>query len=80
LPFRRIEVAPGEEAQVDFGTGAPIIDQDGKRRRTHVLRVVLSHSRKAYSEVVYRQTTSLLVLKMHSGILEVFLKRWSQTI
>ena len=30
---------------------------DGKRRRTHVFRIVLSHSRKAYSEVVYRQTT-----------------------
>ncbi|NJN70833.1 MAG: IS21 family transposase [Nitrospira sp.] len=57
LPFRRIEVAPGEEAQIDFGTGAPIIDGEGRRRRTHVLRVVLSHSRKAYSESVYRQTT-----------------------
>ena len=57
LPFRRMEVAPGEEAQIDFGTGAPIIDEDGRRRRTHVLRVVLSHSRKAYSEAVYRQTT-----------------------
>ena len=30
---------------------------DGKRRRPHVFRIVLSHSRKAYSEVVYRQTT-----------------------
>ena len=57
LPFRRMEVAAGEEAQVDFGTGAPIVGEDGKRRRTHVLRVVLSHSRKAYSEVVFRQTT-----------------------
>ena len=27
------------------------------RRRPHVFRIVLSHSRKAYSEVVYRQTT-----------------------
>jgi transposase len=61
LPFRRIEVAPGEEAQIDFGTGVPIIDEDGRRRRTHVLRVVLSHSRKAYSEVVYRQTTDNLI-------------------
>jgi DNA replication protein DnaC len=57
LPFRRLECGPGEEAQVDFGTGAPIVAPDGKRRRTHVLRVVLSHSRKAFSEVVYRQTT-----------------------
>ncbi len=57
LPFRRVEKTPGEEAQIDFGTGAPYIDADGKRRRTHVLRVVLSHSRKAYSEVVTKQTT-----------------------
>ena len=57
LPFRRIEVTPGEEAQIDFGAGAPIIDANGKRRRTHVLRVVLSHSRKGYSQAVYQQTT-----------------------
>jgi transposase len=61
LPFRRMEVAPGEEAQIDFGTGARVIDGEGRRRRTHVLRVVLSHSRKAYSEVVYRQTTDNLI-------------------
>jgi transposase len=57
FPFRRIECGPGEEAQVDFGTGAPVVGPDGKRRKTHVLRIVLSHSRKAYSEAVYRQTT-----------------------
>jgi transposase len=45
------------EAQVDFGTGAPVIGKDRKKRRTHVLRVVLSHSRKGYAEVVFRQTT-----------------------
>ena len=61
LPFRRMECAAGEEAQIDFGTGAPIIMPDGKRRRTHVLRVVLSHSRKAYSEVVFRQTTEQFI-------------------
>ena len=61
LPFRRIEVSPGEEAQIDFGKGAPIIDEQGGRRRTHVIRVVLSHSRKAYSEAVYRQTTENLI-------------------
>jgi transposase len=51
LPFRRLESAPGAEAQVDFGTGVPIIGADGRKRRTHVFRIVLSHSRKAYSEV-----------------------------
>jgi transposase len=57
LPFRRLECGPGEEAQVDFGSGAPLVLPDGKRRRTHVFRIVLSHSRKGYSEVVLRQTT-----------------------
>jgi transposase len=57
LPFRRMECDPGDEVQVDFGTGAPIVGPDGKRRRTHVFRIVLSHSRKGYSEAVYRQTT-----------------------
>lgn len=56
LPFRRLETKPGEEAQVDFGTGAWVV-QNGKRRRPWMFRVVLSYSRKAYGEVVWRQTT-----------------------
>jgi transposase len=57
LPFRRLECAPGAEAQVDFGEGAKVITPDGKRRRTYVFRIVLSHSRKAYSEATFTQTT-----------------------
>lgn len=57
LPFRRLECEPGEEAQVDFGSGAPVITGDGRRRKTYVFRIVLSHSRKGYSEAVFRQTT-----------------------
>lgn len=51
------ECGPGEDAQVDFGTGAPVITADGKRRKTHVFRIVLSHSRKGYSEPTFTQTT-----------------------
>lgn len=57
LPARRLECAAGFEAQVDYGTGAPIRGLDGRRRRTHVFRIVLSHSRKGYSEASFRQTT-----------------------
>ncbi len=57
LPFRRMEVDPGDEVQVDFGQGAWIVDGQGKKRRPHLFRMVLSHSRKAYSEVVQQQTT-----------------------
>jgi len=47
----RIEVQPGEEAQVDLGTGAYVIGPvTGGRSRPWVLRVVLSFSRKAYCE------------------------------
>jgi len=56
LPFRRMETEPGQEAQVDFGQGAWVIEE-GRRRRPHVLRVVLSHSRKGYTEAFWRQTT-----------------------
>ena len=57
IPFRRMECIPGEQAQVDFGTGAPVVRPDGKRKRPHVFRIVLSFSRKGYSEVVYHQST-----------------------
>jgi transposase len=57
LPFRRLECTAGQEAQVDFGTGAPVITSEGKRRKTYVFRVVLSHSRKGYSEATFTQTT-----------------------
>lgn len=56
-PVRRMECAPGQEAQVDFGKGAPLIDEQGRRRTTWVFRIVLSHSRKGYSEAVTQQTT-----------------------
>jgi transposase len=61
LPHRRIERAPGEEMQVDFGQGAPVSDERGKRRRPHLFRAVLSHSRKGYSEVVWRQDTETFI-------------------
>ena len=56
LPWRRMECEPGAEVQVDFGQGAWIM-VEGKRKRPHVFRIVLSHSRKGYSEAVWHQTT-----------------------
>ena len=70
-PFRRMECPPGHEAQIDFGTGAPIIGPDGRRRRTHVFRIVLSHSRKAYSEAVFTQSADTF-LQCIENALEYF--------
>ena len=60
LPFRRMECAPGQELQVDFGQAAWVVEE-GKRRRPHLFRGVLSHSRKGYSEAVWRQTTESFI-------------------
>jgi transposase len=60
VPFVRMEVEPGAEAQVDFGQGAWVM-AEGKRKRPHFFRVVLSHSRKGYGEVVWRQTTESFI-------------------
>jgi transposase len=43
-----IETAPGEEAQVDYGTGPMVRDPDsGKYRRTRLFVLTLGHSRKS---------------------------------
>ena len=57
-PFRRMEVRAGRRGPDRlWHRRARSRSPDGKRRKTHVFRIVLSHSRKAYSEVCYRQTT-----------------------
>ena len=55
----RVECGPGEEAQVDYGTLWSRVG--GKRRKIHVLRVTLSHSRKGYTEAMARQDTESFV-------------------
>jgi transposase len=57
IPYRRMESLPGDEMQVDFGQGAWVVEPDGRKRRPHLFRAVLSHSRKGYTEVVWRQDT-----------------------
>lgn len=63
----RLEVAPGEEVQVDFGTGPTLLSPEGKRSKTWVFRLVLSHSRKAYSEAVRRQDTETFIRCLENG-------------
>ena len=67
VPFRRMEKLPGEECQVDYGAGAWIVDEQGKRRKTHLLRITLSYSRKGYSEVSYTQSTECFLRAMENA-------------
>jgi transposase len=64
----RLECQPGEEVQLDFGLGAPIDTSQGKSRRSWVLRMVLSYSRKAYSEAVSRQDTETFLRCLENGL------------
>jgi len=70
LPFRRMECGPGEEAQIDFGQGAFVIE-NGKHRRPHLFRLVLSHSRKGYAEATWRQTTESFIRAMENSFLHL---------
>jgi len=67
LPFRRMECAPAQEMQVDFGKGAWIM-VEGKRKRPYLFRVVLSHSRKGYSEVVWHQSTENFIRCLENAL------------
>jgi transposase len=69
LPFRRMECEPGVEAQVDFGQGAPVVGVAAatKRKRPYVFRIVLSHSRKGYSEVVGREGTEEFIRALENA-------------
>jgi len=67
LPFRRMETAPGEEAQIDFEMAAPVVMADEKKRRPWLFRVVLSYSRKAYSEVVWHQTSDNFIAAIENS-------------
>ena len=53
-----ILTAPGEEAQVDYGTGPMVRDeQSGKYRRTRLFVMTLGYSRKAIRLLVFRSSS-----------------------
>lgn len=52
--FARIHSLPGQEAQIDFGQGAPTL-KDGRWVRPWFFKMVLSYSRHSYEEVVWKQ-------------------------
>jgi transposase len=53
-----IVTAPGEEGQVDYGSGPMVRDpQTGKYRRTRLFVMTLGHSRKAIRLLVFRSSS-----------------------
>ncbi len=54
----RLEFAPGDAAQVDFGAGPVLTHPDGCQRRTWAFVMTLAHSRHQYVEFVWDQTVA----------------------
>ena len=55
-----IETAPGEEAQVDYGSGPMVRDpQTGKFRRTRLFVLTLGYSRKCVRLLVFRSSVRI---------------------
>jgi transposase len=52
--FDVLESAPGEEAQVDFGQGAPTLSDNGKYRRPYLFVMTLKYSGKSFRKVVWK--------------------------
>lgn len=67
----RLEVQPAEEMQVDFGAGPRLVGADGKKTKTWIFRMVLSHSRKGYTEAVLRQNTETFVRVLENAFRHV---------
>jgi hypothetical protein len=58
--------ASSGEAQIDFGQG-PIVKEAQKKRRTHILRAVMSFSRKGYNEAVLSQKTETFLSSLENA-------------
>jgi transposase len=68
----RLEVPPGEEAQVDFGFGGMVRDPEQDRlRRAWAFVMTLSCSRHQYAELVFDQSVATW-LRLHRAAFEFF--------
>ena len=52
--FDVLEFGPGEEAQVDYGQGAPTLYRPGKYKRPYLFVMTLKHSGKSFRKTVWK--------------------------
>ena len=70
--YGRVETAPGEEAQVDFGYAGRMLDpQTGQLRKAWAFVMVLGFSRHQYVEFVFDQSVATWLL-LHRHAFECF--------
>jgi len=54
--YDRLDFLPGEEAQVDYGTGALTLHRGGKYRRPRLFVMTLKYSARAFRKVVWKSS------------------------
>jgi transposase/5S rRNA maturation endonuclease (ribonuclease M5) len=54
--YDRLEFLPGEEAQVDYGKGAPTLQGNGRYRSPRLFVMSLKHSGRAFRKVVWKSS------------------------
>ena len=69
--FDRLEFSPGEEAQVDYGTGAKTLHSTGKYRKTRLFIMTLKYSRRSFRKVVW-QSSKETWAKLHEEAFRYF--------
>jgi len=57
--YDRLQFVPGEEAQVDYGTGAPTLHSSGKYRRPRLFVMTLKYSGRAFRKVVWKSSKEM---------------------
>jgi len=58
--FDRLEFLPGEEAQVDYGEGAPTLHgASGKYRKPRLFVMTLRYSRRSFRKVVWKSSSEV---------------------
>jgi transposase/5S rRNA maturation endonuclease (ribonuclease M5) len=57
--YDRLEFLPGEEAQVDYGTGAPTLHRNGRYRRPRLFVMTLKYSGRAFRKVVWKSSKEM---------------------
>ncbi|WOH52770.1 IS21 family transposase [Bradyrhizobium sp. sBnM-33] len=70
--FDRLEFAPGEEAQVDYGEGALTRDpKSGRYRRPRLFVMTLRYSRRSFRRVVWKSSQQIWA-QLHEGAFRYF--------
>lgn len=69
--YDRIEFLMGEEAQVDYGKGAPTLYTNGKYRRPRLFVMTLKYSGRAFRKVVWKSSQETWA-KLHEEAFRYF--------